>query len=695
MLEIINARLSIPTRLTLIGALFLAPIVVLTYLFVEESFGAIGFAKKEIAGTQYLSEVWPAFMKIVETGDATTADIPDRAKYDALFGVGDASAAFVGSKDLTAKLEAGKTLIGAIADGSNLTLDPDLDSFYAMDAVTVRIPGIAAAAVAFGQAAAEAQTSSRIVDIAFAISHLRSSSEDANASLAAAMKNNSAGLVAKVLAAPTAALKTSGDSLIEQGAALLEGRAAGDVAASQSDVLAKITAAWAPANAELARLLGARVDGFYRKMYISLGFSSLFLFAAVSLSLVIARGLSSRIRLLIAVMDRLVTNDHEVQIPFRADVNETGQVANALEVFRRHALEKVALEAEARDQQERGQTARQKAAEEAIAAERKRVTASLGTALAKLASKQLDYRLTDEMPAAYETLRADFNNALAEIESALRRVRLSANAISNGAQEISTASDNLARRTELQAATLEESAASMRDLNGVIDRTADFSMRTKDIIATANVDAGQSQAIVEKTVTAVSSIMDSSQQIGAIVGVIDEIAFQTNLLALNAGVEAARAGDAGRGFALVAMEVRALAQRSASAAKEINALIARASAEVTNGVELVAATGEAFERVKGQISRIDSGIADIAHQAIDQSATLKQVNNGLGAIDQMTQQNAAMAEQATAASHSLALESERLAQMVNEFQIGLERGVCPRERAPTAPSATRGREMAA
>ena len=151
---------------------------------------------------------------------------------------------------------------------------------------------------------------------------------------------------------------------------------------------------------------------------------------------------------------------------------------------------------------------------------------------------------------------------------------------------------------------------------------------------------------------------------------IDEIAFQTNLLALNAGVEAARAGESGRGFAVVATEVRALAQRSADAAKEIKELISKSSAEVANGVELVGATGEAFDRIKDQISVIDGGIADIAGQAIDQSSTLKQVNTAMGEIDQTTQQNAAMAEQATAACQSLAQESARLANMVAEFIVG-------------------------
>ena len=298
------------------------------------------------------------------------------------------------------------------------------------------------------------------------------------------------------------------------------------------------------------------------------------------------------------------------------------------------------------------------------------VVQTIAKGLAKLAAKDMTARISDELPDAYRRVRDDFNSAIAEIESAMLQVRESADAIANGAAEMTTASDDLSRRTERQAESLEESSAAMRGLQNAIDDTAQASGQTQDHISSAKHDAIQSVKVVHQTIAAVQSITDSTQKISAAIGVIDEIAFQTNLLALNAGVEAARAGDAGRGFAVVASEVRELALRSAQAAKEIKGLISQSSGAVANGVELMTATSSAFDRITDQISVIDSGIADIAEKAMNQSSTLKQVNIAMSEIDQTTQQNAAMAEQATAASRSLAQESDRLAQMVAEFVIG-------------------------
>jgi methyl-accepting chemotaxis protein len=298
--------------------------------------------------------------------------------------------------------------------------------------------------------------------------------------------------------------------------------------------------------------------------------------------------------------------------------------------------------------------------------EHSKVISALSRGLNSLAKGDLTCRL-DDLPKAFAELKTNYNMAADDLEGALARVKQIAVAVQDQAHEISTASNELSQRTERQAAMLEQSTAAMQELVDAVNRTAGSSTKTKDAISAAKEDTSGSIEVVQKTIQAIERIRSTSANIAAIIGVIDEIAFQTNLLALNAGVEAARAGSAGSGFAVVASEVRSLAQRSAEAAKQIKGLITQCSTEVANGVELVDATGRAFDRIKSQIGNIDGGIAHIAGQAIDQARTIKEVNATLGEMDTSTQQNAAMADQATAACRSLADESKQLADMLSRF----------------------------
>ena len=199
--------------------------------------------------------------------------------------------------------------------------------------------------------------------------------------------------------------------------------------------------------------------------------------------------------------------------------------------------------------------------------------------------------------------------------------------------------------------------------------SADSAGHARSIVSAANDDAKKTTVVVREAVEAMGGIAASARQISQIIGVIDEIAFQTNLLALNAGVEAARAGEAGRGFAVVASEVRALALRSAEAAKEIKSLISASSAQVDGGVKLVDETGKSLERITLQVAQINSIVSAIASDADRQSSGIGEVNVAIGQMDQMTQQNAAMAEQLTAATRSLSLEANQLTAVVGQFTL--------------------------
>jgi methyl-accepting chemotaxis protein len=386
----------------------------------------------------------------------------------------------------------------------------------------------------------------------------------------------------------------------------------------------------------------------------------------------LSRGIATPVRNMTLAMNRLAGGDHTVEVPAVGRKDEVGQMAGAVQTFKDAAIEKVRLEAEAEAQRQATEAERRRGEEERarVAAEQAHVVGDLATGLENLSNGVLTSRLDRPFAPAYEKLRADFNAAMTQMQGAISVVADNATAIRSGASEISQASDDLSRRTEQQAASLEETAAALDEITATVKRTAEGAVRARDAVAAARADADRSGEVVRDTVSAMSEIEQSAQQISQIIGVIDEIAFQTNLLALNAGVEAARAGDAGKGFAVVAQEVRALAQRSAEAAKEIKALISASSQQVERGVTLVGETGKVLQRIVAQVSEISGVVSDIAASAHEQASGLAEVNTAVNQMDQVTQQNAAMVEEATAASHALSGEADAMAQEISKFELG-------------------------
>jgi methyl-accepting chemotaxis protein len=322
------------------------------------------------------------------------------------------------------------------------------------------------------------------------------------------------------------------------------------------------------------------------------------------------------------------------------------------------------------------QNARRRDAEERerLQADQQQVVESLRAGLGALAGGDLAARLEDAFGAEYEGLRNDFNEALDTLREAMTSLAETSHSIQRGAGEISSAADDLSRRTEGQAATLEETAAALDQLTASVRSSADGAANAAEAVESARKDAEESGETVRRAVAAMNRIEKSSEQISRIIGVIEDIAFQTNLLALNAGVEAARAGDAGRGFAVVASEVRALAQRSSEAAKEIKDLISESTEQVGEGVDLVGQAGTALEQIVTRVAQIAERVSEIASSAREQSTGLGEINTGVNQLDQVTQQNAAMVEESTAASHALNGEAEQLAALVRRFKTGDEAG---------------------
>ena len=383
-------------------------------------------------------------------------------------------------------------------------------------------------------------------------------------------------------------------------------------------------------------------------------------------------------------MERLAQGDAEAAVDGAQRSDDIGGMARAVVRFQDSALEKRRLEASAVAMRDAADAERRQGETSRAAAARalRDAVAALGAGLDHLSQGDLTYRLSDAFAADYRKLQEDFNAALAQLQDTMGVIREDAQGIRSMAGDVSQTADELSRRIEQQAANLEETAAALDGITKAVRSTAQGAVQARSTAAAAKSEAESSRRVVVDAVAAMDGIARSSREIGQIIGVIDEIAFQTNLLALNAGVEAARAGDAGRGFAVVASEVRGLAQRSADAAREIKTLISASTAQVTAGVDLVGETGSALDRILGHVETLHNAVDAITAATQDQAGSLNQVNTAICDMDRVTQQNAALVEETSAASQTLAQGAENLAHLIGRFQVGdAHRVPSPRRRA--------------
>ncbi|ARM87262.1 methyl-accepting chemotaxis protein [Rhizobium sp. CIAT894] len=373
-----------------------------------------------------------------------------------------------------------------------------------------------------------------------------------------------------------------------------------------------------------------------------------------------------------AAMDRLAGGQNDIEVPAVERGDEIGRMAQSVLVFKQAAIEKLRLSGET--DRMRGEAERQRqASDEQKAREEGEIRYAidaLAGSLAALADGDVAARIQTPFAPQYDSLRNDFNNAVEKLQAALQSVGRNASAINAGAGEIRSAADDLAHRTEQQAAAVEQTAAALEQVTTTVRDSARRAEDAGNLVERTRLGAEKSGDVVRKAVSAMQQIEKSSGEISNIIGVIDDIAFQTNLLALNAGVEAARAGDAGKGFAVVAQEVRELAQRSANAAKEIKALITTSGEQVIAGVSLVGETGKALEAIVAEVQEINRHVGAIVTATREQSIGLQEINTAVNNMDQGTQQNAAMVEEQTAASHALAQEASALDELLHQFKLG-------------------------
>ncbi|MCP3735750.1 methyl-accepting chemotaxis protein [Sphingomonas sp. RP10(2022)] len=390
----------------------------------------------------------------------------------------------------------------------------------------------------------------------------------------------------------------------------------------------------------------ARQDSAIRYAIIALVIGAIALVGiAITLSMLLSRQIARPITALTDAMAALAAGRHDIAIDAAERGDELGDMGRAVQVFRDTATAKVADDAD-----------------------RAAAMTAIGGGLHRLAEADLTARIAD-VPDAFRSLSADFNNATASLSRVLGEVRGSVHAIKRNSGEINQSALDLAQRTEQEAAALQESAAALDEVTRSIRDGAGAATGASSAMADTRDEAERGGTIVRKAIGAMNGIETASNEIAEIISLIDGIAFQTNLLALNAGVEAARAGDAGRGFAVVASEVRALAQRSADAATEVKSKVTSAHAHVRAGVELVDQTGQALSRIIDRVATVSGSIDAIAQQSDHQAKSLGQINVAISEMDAMTQQNAAMVEETSAAARQLVAEAEQLAGSVATFVI--------------------------
>ena len=439
---------------------------------------------------------------------------------------------------------------------------------------------------------------------------------------------------------------------------------------------------------------------------------SLVSMAVVALALLaaatgLARSVTKPLALVHGRMERMTTGDTESPVPCTDLRSEVGDMAKAIEVFRmslrekaqlelhrktqeaelaraqaesreREAalrqredeLERKRLEEEARRMSEReAQRRKEEAEREAQIQEQTHVVSTLAAGLRAMSEGDLTARIPHAFPSAYENLRQDFNAALAKMSGLIASIVRTTDVVELETRQLSMASSELGRRTETQAASLEETAAAMNEMASSVENSVVGARAAAQAVSRTRATTATGRDVVRQTAQAMDDIAHSSNQISRITSVIDDIAFQTNLLALNAGVEAARAGETGRGFAVVASEVRALAQRSSEAAREIATLIDTSSRQVASGVDLASRSDTALEQIENLVTELDGLLVSIASAATEQSAGISEVTAAVNQLDQVTQHNAAMFEENSAAMQGLLNEAQTLKDLSAVFRV--------------------------
>ena len=696
---------SLAIRHRLIAVVFasLLPVALLGYLFFAQSQKEIAFSAKEVVGTTYIEALMPDLVALAKQGaraealPANPALEAQMAANDATMNTAASARAFLALRRELAEgghpaaaRHAAARLVTKVGDGSNLILDPDLDSYYVMDTLVLKLPqAINAAPTLVAQLTAakyarDLGNDQRIALVAN-LGAFRALVSGASDSLAAADAGNADGSVKRNLSAPlgsyVAAADAFGDAIEAASAALGDDaqRAGIDldaVSAAQQAFQDAALAYWQAVGAEMNRLLTLRIDGFNATLWTAVTVSAVLVMLVLVLSAMLALSIVRGISRLESDI-RGVADGANQEIAGATGRDEIAAIARAVAYLRDRTVQRLGEADELKTaEQRRADEARQLAAAEresneraraAEADQQRRAVQILGEGLERLAQGDLSARIETAFSGELDALRLAFNRTAEGFADVIGRVRETSRTLKSATGELLAGTNDLSDRTSRQASTIDEISATIEQLAATVSDNAQRADSASATAGKATQAAEAGSTVMHQANEAMERISASSAKISNIIGLLDDIAFQTNLLALNASVEAARAGEAGKGFAVVAVEVRRLAQSAAEASKEIKLLIEQSVGEVQGGSKLVA---DAVVRLTAMLEAARSSTAlmqTIAEESQAQATSIGEVTSAVRQMHEMTQHNAALVEQTNAAIEQTEAQASELDRMVEHF----------------------------